>query len=324
MKAAYIPSTGSTSEIRWGDLPNPVPNENEVLIKVEAIAVNYVDTFVRSGLYKTELPFPFILGRDAIGTIIQTGKHVQKFKIGDRVWTNSMGYDGRQGVASQLASIPEERAFLAPEQANPYQLIGAVHSAATAQIALQFIMNLKAGQWILVEGAAGHVGQKFVYLAHKMGAHVVTTSHPRHFQELTKIGAQQTFSYHDEKLLEHLAKVKPTGFDHIVDTSGQVALQDNLDLLGPHGTLTMITRPKSGDWNPQAFYMKFQSIKGFVISQASLEQLQNAATVLNEEFSKGHLLEKNIRLLPASQAQLAHELLETKAEKNKIVLTFDD
>lgn len=324
MKAAYIPVTGSTSEICWGDLPVPVPKDNEVLIKVEAVAVNYVDTFVRSGLYKTELSFPFILGRDAIGTIIQVGKYVQKFKIGDRVWTNSMGYEGRQGVTSQLASIPEERAFLAPEQANPYQLIGAVHSATTAQIALQDVMNLKSGQWILIEGAAGQVGQKFVYLANKMGAHIVTTSHPRHFQDLVKLGAQQTFSYHDEKLLEHLGNLKPTGFDHIVDTSGQVALQDNLDLLGLHGTLTMITKPKNSDWNPQAFYMKSQSIKGFVISQASLEQLQDAATILNEYFVQGHLLEKNIRLLPASQAQSAHELLETKAEKNKIVLTFYD
>ncbi|CAM2927937.1 oxidoreductase [Streptococcus acidominimus] len=115
MKAAYITETGPTDRIIWGELSDPNSKTSEILIEVEAVAINAVDTFIRSGLYQTQLPTPFILGRDAIGRVVEVGFVVQQFHIGDRVWTNSMDYDGRQGVTSQLAIIPENRAFLAPK-----------------------------------------------------------------------------------------------------------------------------------------------------------------------------------------------------------------
>ncbi len=104
MKAVYIYEQGDPSVIQIGDLPVPEVIPKTVLIKVLAVSVNYVDTFIRSGRYKTQLPYPYILGRDALGEVVEVGNGVTQFTIGDLVWTNSMGYDGRQGVTSESVS----------------------------------------------------------------------------------------------------------------------------------------------------------------------------------------------------------------------------
>ena len=142
MKAVYIQKTGGPATIIVGSLPVPKVRPKSVLIKVIAASINYVDLFIRSGIYQTDLPNPYILGRDAIGQVVEIGKDVIQFKVGDCVWTNSMGYDGRQGITSEYALIPEERLFLTPKNADSLKLIGAVHSAATATIVLQDIMEL--------------------------------------------------------------------------------------------------------------------------------------------------------------------------------------
>ncbi|MFU2182015.1 NADPH:quinone reductase [Streptococcus pluranimalium] len=320
MKAAYIIETGTTDRIIWGDLADPKPKNGELLIEVEAVAINAVDTFIRSGIYQTQLPAPFILGRDAIGRVVAVGAEVQQFHIGDRVWTNSMGYNGRQGVTSQLAIIPENRAFLAPKRVDSYQLVGSVHAAATALLVVEEMMRLEASQWLLVEGAAGHVGTKLVQAAKAKGATIATTSHPRDFDLLRRLGARECFSYADKALGSQLRTLRPDGFDHIIDTSGKNALQDNLDLLAHHGAVTMITKPKEAIFNPQTFYMRSQSLRGFVISQVPLSQLQRVGEQLNQAFAKGELLEEQVRLLPMSEAALGHRLLEEKAEKKKLVL----
>ena len=146
MKAVYVYEQGDPSVIQIGDLPVPEVIPKTVLIKVLAVSVNYVDTFIRSGLYQTQLPQPYILGRDAVGEVVSVGDDVSQFAAGDLVWTNSMGYDSRQGVTSEYALIPAERLFSVPEGADPVRLIGAVHSAATAAIVLQDIMQLARGQ----------------------------------------------------------------------------------------------------------------------------------------------------------------------------------
>ena len=244
MKAVYIQKTGGPATIIVGSLPVPKVRPKSVLIKVIAASINYVDLFIRSGIYQTDLPNPYILGRDAIGQVVEIGKDVIQFKVGDCVWTNSMGYDGRQGITSEYALIPEERLFLTPKNADSLKLIGAVHSAATATIVLQDIMELKPKQKLLIEGAAGHVGSKLVYLANEMGAEVVTTASLKDFSRLKQLSDAICFDYRDKSLFKKLKSAYPDGFDHIIDTSGEIPLQFNCDLLAPKGVISLITAPK--------------------------------------------------------------------------------
>ncbi len=321
MQAVFIQQTGGPTEIQLGELAMPYVASHDVLIKVKAVAVNHVDTFIRGGSFKTQLTFPFIIGRDAVGTVIETGSAVDQFKKGDLVWTNSMGYAGRQGVTSEYAAVPVARVYKVPTAVDPLKLVAAVHSAATATILLADVLQARTGATILVEGAAGHVGRKLVQLAHDMGLTVITTSSQCDFASLTELGSAAPYDYHEDFAAELAAKY-PQGIDHIIDTSGQVALQTNLDLLAQHGTVALITAPAADQFSFQVrdFYTTDKNIRGFVISHATLSQLQHAAQTLNHEFSQGRLLEDKLAVNAFAYAATAHQLLATTSMKEKIVL----
>lgn len=319
MKATYINSLGKPDQIQIGSLPNPEVHSHEVLIQVQAVSANHVDTFVRSGAFKTSVDFPFVIGRDAVGTVLEVGSEVTKFEVGQLVWTNSMGYDGRPGTYSEMVSVPEERLFHAPKDINPKQLVASVHSAATAAILLDSVLKVTANKHILVEGAAGHVGRKIIELAHLKNLTVSTTSLASDFDYLKTIGASHSYDYHNS-----LAEI-PDRFDYIIDTSGKNELQSNLDMLNQNGQIALITAPTSNhfQFNVREFYMNQKSIKGFVISHATLSQLQSAATTLNDAFAQKHLLDDELLILPIEQASSAHAMLESgEKHEKRFVLTF--
>ncbi|WP_279282260.1 alcohol dehydrogenase catalytic domain-containing protein [Enterococcus gallinarum] len=321
MKAAVIKHIGSPEKIEIVTLPDPKISPNEVLIEVCGVAVNHVDTFIRSGSYQTPIPLPFIIGRDAVGKVIDAGEKTSKFKVGEWVWTNSMGYGGRQGITSTLAAIPEERLFRVPENCDPLQLVASVHSAATAAILLKDVLNLSGERTLLIEGGAGHLGKKLIQIACDLGAHVLTTSHPDSFGGLRSLGTQECYSYHTDDLVQLIHQKHPQGVDFVIDTSGQVSLQTNLDCLSVNGVLGLITAPiQPAAFSVQSFYTQNKQIKGFVISLATISQLQSAGEQINRYFGQGKLLENNILIKHCSDASWAHSILERNEEKRKIVL----
>ncbi|MFC7647003.1 alcohol dehydrogenase catalytic domain-containing protein [Streptosporangium lutulentum] len=111
MTAAYITRPGPADEIRIGRFPVPESGPPAVLVKVRALAVNHVDTFVRSGAYRTRLPYPFVIGRDLVGAVVTAAPG---FAPGDTVWCDSLGYDGRQGSFSEYAAVPADRLYPCP------------------------------------------------------------------------------------------------------------------------------------------------------------------------------------------------------------------
>src|SRR5215208_2055649 len=98
MKAAFIHQPGPPESIVFGDLPNPVVGPNQVLVRVGAVAVNPIDTYIRGGLIKASLPLPYILGCDLAGVVEEVGANVKQFGRGDRVWGTNQGLQGRQGT----------------------------------------------------------------------------------------------------------------------------------------------------------------------------------------------------------------------------------
>lgn len=323
MQAAYMQHPGSAGEIIVGELPEPVLHDNEALVAVTAVAVNHVDTFVRSGGFQTTLASPFVLGRDAVGTVMAVGRQVTAFVPGQRVWTNSMGYDGRAGVTSEQVAIPAERLFAVPANVDPISLVAAVHSAATAAILLQDVLHLSSQQVLLVEGGAGHVGRKLLQIGHRLGATVITTANPKKSAELKRLGSQRTYDYHAD-FAQQISHDFPQKLSAIVDTSGQVELATNLDLLALKGAIGLVTPPKTTeavDW--RRMYTQSQSVNGFVISHASLTQLQQAGQLINQAMAQGQLLDDAVTVYPFSQASRAHTLLETNQVSEKLVLVPD-
>ncbi|WP_462394550.1 quinone oxidoreductase family protein [Lentilactobacillus parabuchneri] len=323
MKAAYITQNGSAKDIIIGDLPKPQIAEDEVLIKVNAVSVNHVDTFVRSGSFETDTSFPFVIGRDAVGEVVETGANVTGFSEGNWVWTNSMGYQGRQGVTSEFAAIPADRLFHVPENVDPIQLVASIHSSATAAIVLKNIFKFQSGSAILIEGAAGHVGTKFVQMAHILGLKAVTTSQQKDFDLLDRLGSDDCLDY-TKSLSKQLEKSTISQVDYAVDTSGKVSLADNLRALKLGGQVCLITAPKpeKATFNVRKFYTQSKTIHGFVISNASLDQIQEAGKFINRMMADGYLLEDDVLEKSYTQAAWAHQKLEENAKKKKILLKF--
>ncbi len=107
MKAAFIERTGPPDVVVYGELPNPKPGRKQCLVKVGAVDVNPIDTYIRSGAVPAKLSFPCILGRDLAGTVIEAGAAVKGFKPGDRVWATNQGTEGRPGTFAELAAVDE-------------------------------------------------------------------------------------------------------------------------------------------------------------------------------------------------------------------------
>src|SRR5580765_5900632 len=107
MKAAYITRTGPPEVIVYGDLPTPKPGPKQCLVRVAAVDLNPIDTYLRGGLIPSPPAFPCILGRDLAGTVVEKGAEVTRFEPDQRVWATNQGFAGRPGTFSEFAGIDE-------------------------------------------------------------------------------------------------------------------------------------------------------------------------------------------------------------------------
>lgn len=301
MQAVTFSHFGGPEVLQLETISRPAPRANEVLVKVMAVSVNHVDTFIRSGAFHTPLATPHIIGRDMVGTVVSAPAD-SPWQTGDLVWSNSLGYQGRLGASAEYTVVPVDRLYTVPRGVDPLQLVAAVHSAATAAIVLHDVMHITADQTLLIEGGAGNVGRKFSQLAAQLGVDVTTTSAPRDFDRCRRAQSHHQLDYHTD-----FARVT-THFDHIVDTSGQVALQANLEHLAPHGQVTLLTAPNDNrfTFDVRQFYMQDQRLAGFVISHATGAQLARAAEQLNTAFAQHQLLEDRVATFTFAEAGQLH------------------
>ena len=116
MKAAYIEQTGGPEVIQYGELPTPTPGEGEVLVRVGAVSVNPIDTYIRSGAVAMPLPKPFIVGCDLAGTVEAVGPGTHRFTPGQRVWGSNQGLLGRQGTFAEYACVAEQYLYESPAE----------------------------------------------------------------------------------------------------------------------------------------------------------------------------------------------------------------
>ena len=179
MKAAYIEKLGPPENIQFGDLPKPAIGASQVLVKVAAVAVDPIDTYIRRGAYSTRMEFPFIIGRDMVGRVEAVGGSVKRFSPGARVWCNNQGYHGRQGTFAEYLAIEEDLLYPLPDAAEEKETVAVLHSATTASIGLLREAKLRPGESVFVNGGAGNVGSAVLQLAARIGARVIVTAGSR-------------------------------------------------------------------------------------------------------------------------------------------------
>src|ERR671910_251240 len=195
---------------------------------------------VRSGAYPTPTPFPFVIGRDLVGTVAVASPGAPGFAPGDRVWCNSLGHDGRQGSFAEYAPVPAERLYHLPAGVDPVAAVAVLHPAATAYLALFRHGALRPGETVYVGGGAGNVGSVLTSLARLGGARVLAGARPEDAGWGRSAGAAEVVDYHDPDLRGRLRSLAPDGVDLYVDTSGHLDLPAVVDLLAARGRLVLL------------------------------------------------------------------------------------
>ncbi|MFI6168308.1 NADPH:quinone reductase [Nocardia sp. NPDC051052] len=311
MRAAYIEELGPAENIRFGDLPDPTPGRDEVLVRVSATTVNRVDTLIRSGRYVTPIDFPFVIGRDLVGNVAESNS--ENFLPGDQVWCNSLGHDRRQGAAAEFAVVPAERLYHLPPGASPTDILAVAHPAATAHLAAFARGKLAFGETVLIGGAAGSVGGALVTLIANAGGIVIATAHPRDHVYCLGLGATHAVDYHRTDMVEQIMKLGPRGIDLYIDTSGGNDLSSAVEVLAPTGRIVLLAGPDTQPTLPAGqFYMKDATICGFVISRATVVELKEAASVINRYVLDLSFRPRAVELLPLSEAAKAHRRIESE------------
>ncbi|WP_037677772.1 NADPH:quinone reductase [Streptomyces griseus] len=321
MRAAFIERLGPSENVRYGELEPPRPGPTDVLVDVIATTVNPVDTFVRSGMFRTPLEFPFVISRDLVGVVAES--RAPGFARGDLVWSNSLGHGGRQGAAAEQAVVAADRLYHLPAGVPPIEAVAVVHPTATAYLALFTHGGVRAGETVVVVGAAGNVGSSLVTLAVEAGARVIATAAKRDADYCMSLGAAEVIDYTDPCVPERVKTLCPRGIDVYLDTSGDNDLAAAVDVLAHRGRIVLLAGAQTQPVLPAGqLYMKDCSVRGFVISHATTAELAEAAGTINRLLAAGRLRSRATEVLPLSAAAEAHQRMEMgQLHGKRVILT---
>ncbi|WIK64752.1 NADPH:quinone reductase [Gleimia hominis] len=319
MKAAVVKAVGPASNIVTGDVPVPVLQAGQVLVRFIASEVNHVDLFVRSGAYRTPLPTPFAIGRDLVGQVEQSEDSA--FAPGDLVWTNSLGYAGRNGTYSQFVCVDANRLYPLPEGVEPRDAAVVLHGGLTAYLGWFREGGLTRGQTVVIGGGSGAVGSAAIQMASHAGARVIATASARNHGYCRELGADTVVDYHDENWVHQVRAAASEGVDIWWQTASALDASKALELMNHGGKLLLTAGMQDALQVPVGgLYTRDCSIRGFAASNASVSDLRAAAEHINAGLAAHELRGRVALSLPLDRAREAHEALESGSVRDGRIL----
>lgn len=234
MNAIQIQSVGGPEVLRLVELPIPVPGPGQVLIRIEAIGVNFVEIYFRKGTYKATMPL--VPGSEAAGTIEELGSGVNGFKIGDAVASV-----GVLGSYAEYALVPASQLVKVPDGLTPEQAAAAMLQGMTAHYLTKSTYPLKSGDTALVHAGAGGVGLLLTQIASKIGVRVITTVSTKEKAELSReAGASDVILYTQQDFLAEVKRLTGgKGVDVVYDSVGKTTFENSMNCLRPRGLLVL-------------------------------------------------------------------------------------
>ncbi len=321
MSAVIYRCYGSPDVLEYTTVDKPVPEANEVLIKVVAAGVNPLDWhYMRGSPYLLRLfagtgaPDDYRMGVDFAGTVVATGPEVTRFKVGDEVFGGAAGAFGEYVVRSENRALAHK-----PDNVSFEEAAGVPIAAITALQALRDHGQLKPGQRVLINGASGGVGTYAVQIAKAMGAHVSGVCSGRNVEMVTSIGADQVFNYKQENYTE-----SGQSFDLIVDMIGNHGPLANRQVLTPEGRLVMVGGAK-GNWLAPFYNLIATTLTNPFVSQ---ELTSFTATLTGEDMAElaalmadGKLRTVIDKVYPLADTAEAVRYSESGRVRGKIVIS---
>lgn len=236
MHAVEVTKTGGPEVLRYVDKPTPAPGPGEVLIKADAIGVNYIDTYFRSGIYPRQLPY--VVGTEVCGTVAAVGDDVAAISIGDRVVTASAF-----GAYAEYSVAPADFVAYVPEAVPSDAVASSLLKGMTAHYLIKSVYQVQPRDYLLVHAGAGGVGLILTQWATSLGARVITTASTPEKAELSRrAGSLEVLDYPEDP--EEFAKgvrmlTNGRGVAAVYDGVGASTFDASLASLAVHGTLAL-------------------------------------------------------------------------------------
>ena len=297
----------------YSDIQEPSIKDNEVLVKVEAISINPVDTGTRSN---EELlnwivgdTRPVILGWDISGAIVKKGEGVSHFEIGDAVF-GMVNFMGIGNAYAEYVAVPVDQLAKKPANITYEEAAATTLAALTALQSLE--NNIKKGDKVLIHAGSGGVGHFAIQIAKHLGAYVITTCSEKNREFVLSIGADEHIDYSKLKFNEIISNI-----DFVLDTIGAEVLNDSLDILKPGGTVVALRSVGfSDDLTQKAnrLNVKLQSL----LVQSNGNDMNTLKRLLESQVIKPYI---SARFHLDKMAD-AHLQIETNRTVGKIVVIF--
>lgn len=243
MKAFILDRYGKAGSTRIGEMPEPEPGDDDVLVQVHAAGVNALDSKIRNGEFKLLLPYrlPAVLGNDVAGVVTRVGSRVRRFKPGDEVYARPE--TARMGAFAERIAMNESAVAIKPAKLDMEQAASLPLVALTAWQALVDRANLSKGQKVLVHAGSGGVGTVAIQLAKHLGAFVATTTSTVNVEWVRSLGADVVVDYRKEDFAASLRD-----YDVVLNSLGTDVLEKSLRVLRPGGKLISISGPPDPDF----------------------------------------------------------------------------
>lgn len=320
MKAIRVHEFGGPDVLKLEEVPDLKPGEGQIVINVQSVGVNPVDTYIRAGVYPKKPNPPYTPGTDCAGTVESVGAGVKTFKAGDRVYTGgslSGAYASKTLCAEwQVHPLPGNVTFAqGAAMGVPY---------ATAYRGLFQRADAKPGERVLVHGASGAVGLAAVQLGRAAGMEMFGTAGTDKGRKLAADnGAHHVLDHSKPGYMDELMQLTGgAGFDVILEMLANVNLGKDLPLLAPRGRVVVIGSRGPVEINPRDAMTRDASIVAMSLWNTSEEDMRTIHAALVAGLATGTLKPVIGQEIPLAEAARAHEAVMKAGAYGKIVLTI--
>jgi len=320
MKAIRIHQIGGPEVLRLEETADPRPGPGEALVQLEAIGLNFIEVYQRTGLYRSSLPFT--PGGEGAGRVMALGEGVTNIRPGDRVASTNF-----MGAYAELSRVPAGRLVPIPDGIETRLAAAALLQGMTAHYLAVSTYPLAPGSWCLIHAAAGGVGLLLCQIARARGARIIgTVSTPEKAALAAKAGAEHIVLYTQQDFVAETRRITAgQGVSVVYDSVGRSTFEGSLDCLSPRGMLVLFGQSSGSvlPIDPQllnskgSLFLTRPTLGHYV---ASREELLSRAGDLFNWIREGKLEVRIDRTYPLAEAAAAHRALEGRETTGKVVL----
>lgn len=321
MKAICVHELGGPEVLRYEEVAAPQPGPGQALVEIEAIGLNFIDTYYRKGLYKTSLPF--VPGLEAAGVVRALGSGVKEVGVGKRV-----AYAMSLGAYAEQAVVDAWKLVAVPDGLDTRTAAAVMVQGMTAHYLTRGSFPLQSGHTALVHAAAGGVGLLLVQIARLLGARVIGTVSTEAKAELAyEAGADEIILYTQKDFEDEVKRLTGgTGVEVVYESVGQATFEKSLNCLKPRGYMVLYGQASGPvpPFDPQvlnakgSLFLTRPSLGHYV---ATREELLARAGDIFRWILEGTLKVRIDQAFPLAQAARAHIALEGRQTTGKVLLT---